>query len=334
MPKVLIIDNAPQEVQELRQALAGVGVDCDVTGDGNEGLTLARTYQPNAIILCVELPRVSGYSICNKLKKDPALLAIPLLLTSSQATEETFEQHKKLKTRAEAYLKKPYEMRALLAVLGPLIGLRAAAPLPMDDDETRITTMPAVAPPKAAPRPVVTPMDSTVDDLGLGLDFSALDAAIAPASPAPKRAMAARAFDIDEDLVAEPAPAVVPAAVSAPAMARPRQKSQPVVVPAEPARPAAPAGISDADARQLRQQIQQLEAEVSGKDQEIAQLNETLGTLHADKQTLAAQLQELQQAQSMQSLEQDNAAKSRTKAKRAVEIAMQLIDETGLLPPA
>jgi DNA-binding response OmpR family regulator len=44
-----------------------------VSGDGKEGLELARVDRPDAIVLCVELPKMSGYSICNKLKKDDGL---------------------------------------------------------------------------------------------------------------------------------------------------------------------------------------------------------------------------------------------------------------------
>ena len=105
MTKVLIIDSELSSIQALRDALVEQGVDTTVVADGNEGLNMVRSFQPDAIVLCVELSRVSGYSICNKLKKDPALSSIPLVLTSSQATEETFEQHKRLKTRAEGYVR-------------------------------------------------------------------------------------------------------------------------------------------------------------------------------------------------------------------------------------
>src|SRR5262249_48780842 len=106
----------------LTDTLADKGIDSRVTADGNEGLALARTESPSLIVLCVELSRVSGYSICNKLKKDPELGSIPLILTSSQATEETFEQHKKLKTRAEAYLKKPYSDAEIMGLITQYMG--------------------------------------------------------------------------------------------------------------------------------------------------------------------------------------------------------------------
>jgi CheY-like chemotaxis protein len=60
------------------------------------------------IVVSVELPRMSGFWVCSKLKKDERFRDVPLILVSQEATEATFEEHKKLKTRAEAYLHKPF----------------------------------------------------------------------------------------------------------------------------------------------------------------------------------------------------------------------------------
>ena len=125
MSTVLIIDGDTAVVQTLKDALSGQGVQTVVTGDGTEGLNLAKSTAPDVIVLCVELSRVSGYSVCNKLKKDVALASTPLILTSSQATEETFEQHKKLRTRAEAYLKKPFAVQEMMSLIGGYLAPRA-----------------------------------------------------------------------------------------------------------------------------------------------------------------------------------------------------------------
>ena len=66
---------------------------------------------------------MSGYLVCQKLKKDDALKALPLVLTSAEATEETFEKHRTLKARADEYLLKPYTPEALVEKLGALVGL-------------------------------------------------------------------------------------------------------------------------------------------------------------------------------------------------------------------
>ncbi|MCK6552064.1 response regulator, partial [Myxococcota bacterium] len=125
---VLIIDAEEEFANSLAEALRRVGVEPSVTGDGKVGLDLARINVPSAIVLCVELPRMSGYSICAKLKKDNALKGVPLVITSSEATPETFEHHKKLKTRAEEYLKKPFDPAELVDLLRGYVPIGMGSP--------------------------------------------------------------------------------------------------------------------------------------------------------------------------------------------------------------
>ncbi len=121
--KILLIESDAGFAREMSSALEQKGFETRMTGDGKEGLDLARDERPDAVVLCVELPKMSGYSICNKLKKDEALKSIPLVVISGEATPDTFEQHKKLKTRAEDYLIKPFEPAQLVELLAALVGL-------------------------------------------------------------------------------------------------------------------------------------------------------------------------------------------------------------------
>src|SRR5512136_2768747 len=120
---ILLIESDQPFARELSAALEASGFGVRVSGDGKEGLDLARDLRPDAVVLCVELPRMSGYSVCNKLKKDESLRTIPLVVISAEATPETFEQHRKLKTRAEEYLIKPFPPSALVEKLAELVGL-------------------------------------------------------------------------------------------------------------------------------------------------------------------------------------------------------------------
>src|SRR6516164_9196111 len=85
-----------------------------VFDDGNAGLAQATSDHPDLILLSIELPRMNGFSVCNKLKKDPNLKDVPLIIMSSESSDETFEQHKKLRTRAEDYVHKPVAFGELL----------------------------------------------------------------------------------------------------------------------------------------------------------------------------------------------------------------------------
>lgn len=132
--KILLIENDAALASLLTDALESRGFEVRVTAEGKDGLDLAREWGPQGIVLCVELPGMSGYLVCQRLKKDDALKAIPLVLTSAEATEETFEKHRALKVRADEYLFKPYSAQALVDAVERVAGTPEPA---LDDDIPR-----------------------------------------------------------------------------------------------------------------------------------------------------------------------------------------------------
>ena len=105
-------------IDELVQGFARHGVTVEVSSDGNGGVDLAAANKPDLIMLSVEGLSVNGFLVCKKIKKTPAIAEVPLIILSSDANaDEIFEQHKKLRTRAEDYLKKPIGFDDLLSLI-------------------------------------------------------------------------------------------------------------------------------------------------------------------------------------------------------------------------
>jgi CheY-like chemotaxis protein len=129
--ELLFIDSEPVD-DTIIKACSDRGLGFRQLADGNEALAYAKENRPSIMVLNVELPKVSGYTVCNKVKKDNRLRAVPLILTSSQATIDIFEQHKKLKTRAEEYLLKPYSSDDLLARIDLLMQEEGQEAAPAD----------------------------------------------------------------------------------------------------------------------------------------------------------------------------------------------------------
>ncbi|MFO0671698.1 MAG: response regulator [Polyangiaceae bacterium] len=123
--KVLVFESDSAFASELRAELGKLGCMTTVVDDGNAGLQAAASDRPDLILLSIELPRMNGFSVCNKLKKDAALREVPLIIMSSESSEETFEQHKKLRTRAEDYVHKPIAFGELLQHIQPFVNLSA-----------------------------------------------------------------------------------------------------------------------------------------------------------------------------------------------------------------
>jgi CheY-like chemotaxis protein len=125
--KVLVFESDPAFAGELRSELAKLGCTTTVVDDGNAGLQQATADRPDLILLSIELPRMNGFSVCNKLKKDPSLKDVPLIIMSSESSDETFEQHKKLRTRAEDYVHKPIAFGELLQHIQGFVALGTPA---------------------------------------------------------------------------------------------------------------------------------------------------------------------------------------------------------------
>ena len=123
MTKVLVFESDAEFAQSLSSGLSAYGCETKIVEDGEEGIAAAGADKPDLILLTIELPRMNGFSVCNKLKRNGDLKSVPLVLLSSEATEETFEQHKRLRTRADEYVHKPVTVDELVAKLGSLVSL-------------------------------------------------------------------------------------------------------------------------------------------------------------------------------------------------------------------
>ena len=83
--KILVIDDDPIVVQVIGLVLESEGFDVSIASDGVEGLKMTKEIMPDAIILDVKMPKLSGYLMAEMLSRDAKLARIPILLLSSLA---------------------------------------------------------------------------------------------------------------------------------------------------------------------------------------------------------------------------------------------------------
>src|SRR4051812_21705821 len=158
--RVLVFESDASFAGELRNELQKLGCAVQVVDDGNAGLQQAASSRPDLILLSIELPRMNGFSVCNKLKKDPSLKDVPLIIMSSESSDETFEQHRKLRTRAEDYVHKPITFGDLLARIQPFVPLGSGG----GGDVDHATGHPPARAPSAAPQQIERQAESLDSD--------------------------------------------------------------------------------------------------------------------------------------------------------------------------
>ena len=118
--KVLIVDDEPQILRALRAGLLAHGYDVVSAADGEEALDKAATELPDAVILDLNLPKLSGLDVCRGLRE---WSSVPIIVLSVRDAER--DKVAALDLGADDYLTKPFGADELLARLR--VALRHAA---------------------------------------------------------------------------------------------------------------------------------------------------------------------------------------------------------------
>jgi two-component system KDP operon response regulator KdpE len=109
-PGILVIDDEVQILRALRTILGQQNYQVSTSGTGGEGLALARTVQPDLIILDLGLPDLDGVQVCRRLREWTQL---PVIVLSANDSE--VEKVAALDAGADDYLTKPFGINELLA---------------------------------------------------------------------------------------------------------------------------------------------------------------------------------------------------------------------------
>jgi CheY-like chemotaxis protein len=121
---VLVIEDQESNRYTTRLMLQQAGFEVKEAATGYEGLRLAGE-RPDAIILDLHLPDMSGIDLCLLLKSSPQTASIPVInVTAAYAGSE--ERTQALDAGADGYLTRPLDDERLLATMTALLARRAA----------------------------------------------------------------------------------------------------------------------------------------------------------------------------------------------------------------
>src|SRR6185436_12485936 len=114
--RLLIVEDEPDLLSSLTQALREEGYAVDTAADGEEGLFKAESWDYDAVVLDVRLPKLDGWTVLQKLRK--AKKTPVLMLT---ARDQSRDRVRGLDTGADDYVVKPFDLSELLARTRALI---------------------------------------------------------------------------------------------------------------------------------------------------------------------------------------------------------------------
>lgn len=119
--RLLIVDDDPDVLNMLRELLAGDGYEVVSAVNGRDGLHRATEVNPDVILSDVIMPEMNGLELCRRLRDDPLLAEVPIILLTGLANSEDYVAG--LRAGADDFISKPFERVKLLARVGAVVRL-------------------------------------------------------------------------------------------------------------------------------------------------------------------------------------------------------------------
>lgn len=119
---IMAVDDSPSNLQILSRMLGENGYKVRPVPSGSLALMAARNAPPDLILLDITMPDMDGYHVCEALKSDPALSAIPVIFLSGHAG--TIDKIRAFCAGGVDYITKPFQIEEVLARVETHIKLR------------------------------------------------------------------------------------------------------------------------------------------------------------------------------------------------------------------
>jgi len=130
---VLIVEDDVHIVELLKFNLEKNGYDVLSAQNGMDGLEMARSQNPDLMLLDLMLPKLDGVEVCRQLRAEKATASLPVIMLTAKGTET--DKVLGLELGADDYMTKPFSVRELLARIKAV--LRRAQGEPVSEGENK-----------------------------------------------------------------------------------------------------------------------------------------------------------------------------------------------------
>ncbi len=152
MATILVIEDNPANMKLASLLLSNVGHSVLCAVDAESGLIMARTDQPDLILMDIQLPGMDGLAATALLKKDPVTLAIPVIALTAMAMKD--DQEKTRVAGCDAYIAKPLRYQEFYRVIDQLLS-KASSGRSGETSSSFRKPLPAAMPKALFHRPVL-----------------------------------------------------------------------------------------------------------------------------------------------------------------------------------
>ncbi len=122
MSKILLVEDNEMNRDMLSRRLERKGFEVVIAIDGQAGVDMAASVNPNIILMDLSLPIVDGWEATRRIKADPATQSIPVIALTAHAMAG--DEQKALEAGCDDYDTKPIDLKRLLGKIDNLLGAR------------------------------------------------------------------------------------------------------------------------------------------------------------------------------------------------------------------
>lgn len=120
MPKILIVEDDPLMARMYQKIFLFEKYEVEMAADGESALVQARSFNPTAVLLDVMMPKLNGFEVLQRMKSDPELASIPVIMLTNLASEKDAE-NAMLKGAVRYIVKSRYEPKEIVQMVEEII---------------------------------------------------------------------------------------------------------------------------------------------------------------------------------------------------------------------
>ncbi len=122
--RIHVTDDERHITIAIRLKLQKAGFDVETSDNGEAALAAIQENQPAMLITDYQMPRMDGYELCRRLRRDPATSDMPVIMLTAKGYEMDIDQLKN-DLKIDHIIVKPFSPRELLATVHQCLGVTA-----------------------------------------------------------------------------------------------------------------------------------------------------------------------------------------------------------------
>jgi len=123
--KLLLADDSITIQKVVELILAEEGFEIKATNNGEEALAVIASFKPDIILADIEMPKINGYQLSEKIKQDPLMRGIPVILLAGAF--EPIDEELAKQVDADDFIIKPFESQELISKINAALTISSVA---------------------------------------------------------------------------------------------------------------------------------------------------------------------------------------------------------------